>query len=100
MVGKAPLRHNRTAARDDSRQSIRRERNPRQPNTSMQREIVDSLLSLLDERIAHQLPGELFGAPAYFFERLIDGNGANGHRGVAKNPLPDLVNVFCRLRGP
>ena len=94
MVGKTPLGHNRTAARHDSRQSLRRERNPRQSNTGVQREIVDTLLSLLDERVAHQFPGEFFRASAHFFKSLIDGNGANRHRRVAKNPLPDFVNVF------
>lgn len=48
MVCKTPLDHNRTAPRDDSRQSFCRERNPRQPNTCVQSEIVDTLFGLLN----------------------------------------------------
>ena len=80
MVGETPFRHDGAAARDDAGQPASGERNPGQTDARVQREIVDSLFSLLDERIAHQLPGEFFGAAAYFFKCLVDGNGPDGHR--------------------
>ena len=41
------------------------------------------------------LPGELFGLAAHFFERLIDRNRTDRHRRVAKNPLARFVNVLA-----
>ena len=60
----------------------------------MDGEVVHSLLGLLDEGVAVELPGEVFDASVYFFEGLIDGHGADGDRGVADDPFAGGVDVF------
>src|SRR5947208_16701062 len=59
----------------------------------MDREIIDPLLGLLDQRIAEQFPGQLLGLAADFFERLIDRHGADRHRRIAYDPFADRVDV-------
>ena len=59
----------------------------------MDGEVVHALLCLLDERVAVDLPRQLFGPAADFFQRLINRHRADGHRRVAQNPLPGGVNV-------
>jgi len=58
---------------------------------------IDTLFGLLNEGIAHQLPRKLFSSIAYFFESLINGDGANRYRGIAENPLSGLV--ICKKDG-
>ncbi len=102
----APLGHDRAAARHDAGQALRRHRNERQPHTGVNREVVDTLLGLLDQRVAKDLPRQLFGLAVDFFERLIDRHRADRHRRVAQNPLARLVNVLAgrqihhRVRAP
>ena len=67
-----------------------------QQHAGVDREVVDSLLRLFDQRIAEEFPVELFGLPADLFQRLIDRHGADRHRRVAQNPLARLVDVFTR----
>src|SRR5438067_3556172 len=59
----------------------------------MDREIIDALLGLLDQRIAEQFPGQLLGLAADFFERLIDRHRADRHRRIAYDPFADRVDV-------
>ena len=61
----------------------------------MNGEVVDTLLGLLDQRVAIDLPGELFRLAIDLFQRLIDGNSADRHRRVANDPLARLVDVFA-----
>src|SRR5579859_2297550 len=72
----------------------------------MQREVVDALFGLFDERIAHQFPSEFFGAFTYFLERLIDRNRAYRYRTVTNDPFAEFVDVLSgrkihdRVRSP
>ncbi len=59
----------------------------------MDREIVDALLGLLDQRVAEQFPGQLLGLAADLFERLVDRHRADRHRRVADDPFADRVDV-------
>ncbi len=59
----------------------------------MDGEVVHPLLGLLQQGVAEQLPGEVFGDAVGLFQRLIDGHGTDGHRAVAQDPLAGLVNV-------
>ena len=61
----------------------------------MDGEVVNTLLALLDERVAEYLPREVFGLAVDLFESLIHWHRANGHRAVAQNPLARLVNVLA-----
>ena len=95
MVREAPLGHDRPAARDDSRHALGRERNVGEPHPGVDREIVNALLGLLDERVAIDVPGQLLGLAADFLQRLVDRHRADGHRRVPENPLAGLVDVLA-----
>ena len=84
----------RSAARDDPGHPVGRHRHVGQPDARMDREVIDALLSLLDQRVPVNLPGELFGLAADFFERLIDRHGADRHRRVADDPFPGFMDVL------
>ncbi len=61
----------------------------------MDGEVIDALLGLLDEGIAIQFPGKVFGFAVHFFERLIDGHGTDGHGAVAQDPFAGGVDVLA-----
>ena len=61
----------------------------------MDGEVIDPLLGLLDEGVTEQLPGEILDAAVDFFQRLIDGNRADGNGGVAQDPLAGGVDVLA-----
>ena len=61
MMGKAPLRHDRSAPRHDAGDAVGCERYIPKKHTGVDRKIIDALLGLLDERLGVNLPGELFG---------------------------------------
>ena len=64
--------------------------------TGMHREVIDALLTLLDQRVAIHLPGEILGAAADFLERLVDRHRADRNGGVADDPFTRRVNVLPR----
>ncbi len=106
MMREAPLRHDRAAARDDAGHALRGQRNERQAHAGVDREVIDALLGLLDQRVAEELPGEVLGDAANFFERLVDRHRADRHRRIAQDPLARLVDVLAgrkihdRVRAP
>ena len=61
VVREAPLRHDRAAARDDPGDPLRRQRHVGEAHARVDREVVDALLGLLDERVAEDLPRQLLG---------------------------------------
>ncbi len=94
VVREAPLGEDRATARDDACHAARGHRDVAQQHAGVDGEVVHALLALLDERIAVDLPREIFRTPAGFLERLIDGHRPDRDRGVADDPLTRLVNVF------
>ena len=96
MVRQAPLRENRAAARDDAGDAIGGQRHVSQQNAGVNREIVDALFGLFDQRIGKELPRELLGLAADLFERLIDRDRTDRHGRVAQNPLAGFVDVLAR----
>ena len=62
----------------------------------MDREVVDALLSLLDECIAEDFPRQVFGAAVDLLEGLINRNCTDGHWAVTQDPLAGLVNILAR----
>src|SRR5437588_3540170 len=95
VVRQAPLRHDRAAARHDSRHALRGERDERQANSGVDGEVVHALLGLLDQRVAEYLPGQFFSATGDFFQRLIDRHRADGNGAVADDPFARLVDVLA-----
>ena len=95
MVREAPLGEDRSAARDDAGEPARGHRDVAQQHAGVDREVVDALLGLLDERVAVDLPRQVLGTSADFLERLVDRHGADRHRRVAQDPLARLVDVLA-----
>jgi hypothetical protein len=79
MMRETPLRHDRAAPRHDAGDSARGHGNVAKEHAGVHREVVDTLLALLDERLAVDLPGQIFRTTANLLERLIDGHRADRH---------------------
>ncbi|SPV09075.1 Uncharacterised protein [Burkholderia cenocepacia] len=95
VMRETPLRHDRAAARHDARHPVRGERHVLQAHARMDREVVDALLGLLDQRVAEDFPGEIFGLAVDLFERLVDRHRADRHRAVADDPLARFMDVLA-----
>jgi len=93
MMGQAPLCEDRSASADDSRPPAHGQRNVSKQNAGMDREVIDSLLRLLDQRIPIHFPRESLGPATRFLERLVNGNRSDRHGRVSKNPFARFVNV-------
>src|SRR5579863_3800843 len=95
MVREAPLRQNRSAPRNNAGHARGGKRNVAQQHAGVDREVVDALFGLLDQRIAEEFPGEIFGLTIDLLERLINRHGADRHGRVSQNPLTRFVNVLA-----
>ena len=95
VVGEAPASHDRTAARDDAGHTLGGQRNVRQAYAGVDGHVVHALLALLDDGVAEDLPGQVFGDAIDLLQRLVDGHSADGHGGVAQNPLAGGVDVIA-----
>ena len=71
LVRRTPVRHDSTATRDDTREALHRQRDELPAQASMDGEVVDTLLSLLDERVTVELPGELVRLSLDLFQSLV-----------------------------
>ena len=56
LVCRTPVRHDGTATRDDTREALHRQRDELPAQAGVDGEVVDTLLRLLDERVAVKLP--------------------------------------------
>ena len=74
-----PFGHDRTAARDDARHAVCGHGDKGQTHARMDSEIVHALFSLLDEGVAENFPGQVFGLAVDFFQGLIDRHSADRH---------------------
>ena len=92
VMRQAPAREDRAAARDDAGDAPRGHRDVAQQHAGVNGEVIDPLLRLLDERVAIDLPGQIFRAAAGLLERLIDRHRADRHGGIAEDPLARLVD--------
>ena len=95
VMGEAPFRHDGAAAADDAGHAARGQRDEAEEDAGVDGEVIDALLGLLDEGVAEDFPGEVFGAAVHFLERLVDGDGADGHGRVADDPFAGGVDVFA-----
>ena len=93
VVGEAPLGHDAAAARNDAGEALGGHGHETQQDAGVDGEVVHPLLGLLQQGVAEQLPGEVFGDAVGLLQRLIDGHGTDGHRAVAQDPLAGLVDV-------
>ncbi len=60
----------------------------------MDGEVINTLFSLFNERIAEHFPGEVFGNATGLIESLINRNRTNWYRRVTNNPLTCLMNML------
>ena len=82
-------------ARDDAGHPLGGQRHISQPDAGVNGEVVHALLGLLYQRVAKNVPGEVFGLAVHFFQGLIDWHGADGNGRVAHNPLAGFVNALA-----
>ena len=80
VMCQAPFGHDAAAPGNDPGHASGGEGNKAQQDSRMDREIVDTLFSLFDQRIAIDFPREFFSFSGDFFQRLVDGNRADGNR--------------------
>ena len=95
MMRKAPLGHDGAAAADDTGHALGRQRDETQQHASVNGEVIDALLGLLDERVTENLPCQGLGASIHLLERLVNRHGANRDGGVADDPFAGGVDVFA-----
>jgi hypothetical protein len=93
VMGEAPFGHDRAAAADDPGDAFGGQGDVGQADARVDREIVDALFGLLDQRVAVDLPRQVFRYPSHFLERLIDRHGADRHGRVAHDPFARVVDV-------
>ena len=80
MMRETPLGHDGATTRDDTRHALGCHRHIAQQHAGMNGEVVNALLGLLNERVAENFPGQVFGLAVDFFERLINRHGTDRHR--------------------
>ena len=96
-MAQAPFRHDRATTRDDAGDPLGRHRDIGQSHPGVDREVIDALFSLLDQRVAEDLPGQVFGDAADLLQRLIDRYGTDRYRRIADDPFARVVDVApCR----
>src|SRR5918992_535430 len=98
MVRQTPFRQNRAAPRHDSGNALSRPWNVAQQHSGVDREVIDPLLGLLNQRVAVDLPGEILGFATDLFEGLINRHSPDGYGRIAQNPLARLMNVVTRRK--
>ena len=96
MVREAPCGKDRTAAGDDAGDPLRGERHVAQEHAGVDGEVVDTLLRLLDDGFAVDVPGELVRVAADLLERLVDRDSSDRNWRVADDPLAGRVDVLAR----
>lgn len=79
-----------------SDQTIARRRKNAQIGEQFRTAYSGGLVGLLNERVAFQLPCELFGAPHYFFERLINGRSPHQNDPLRNFQLRDIDGPSIR----
>ena len=93
VVGEAPRRHDRATPADDAGDARGGERDEAQAHAGVDREVVDALLGLLDDRVAVDVPAEVLRPAVDLLERLVDGHRADRHGRVPQDPLAGRVDV-------
>src|SRR5579883_2465665 len=94
VMCQAPCGQDRAATRDNAGDTPGSERHVGQAYTRMDRKIIHSLLCLLNQRIAIDLPGKFLGLAPNLFECLVDRYSANGYRSITDDPFTGRMDVF------
>ena len=70
MMSQAPFRMDRPAAGDDAGHAVGGHRHIGEAHAGVDGEVIDALLSLFDQRVADNLPGQVFGFAVRLFRAL------------------------------
>ena len=92
----APRRDDAASSADHAREPVERVVHVFQAYAAMDGEIVYALLTLLDERIAVDIPREVGNLLVHLFESLIERHSAHRHRTVAQDMLTRLMDMATR----
>ena len=95
MVGETPLGHDRTAARHNARHTFCSEWHITQQHTGMDREVIHTLLGLLDQGIAENLPSQVFCFAIDLLERLVNRYRADGYWRITNNPFAGFMDMLA-----
>src|SRR5439155_21046295 len=93
--GQAPAGYDGAAAGHNAGDAPRGERDVGQADASVDGEVIDALLALLDQGVAEDLPAQLVDLAVHFLEGLVDRHGADGDGGGADDPLAGGVDVLA-----
>ena len=93
VVGQAPFGHDGATSRHNACDPLRGHRDMLKQHSSVDGEVVDSLLSLLLQDLQEQINVELLDLPVHAFKGLVDRHGPNGNRGVPQDPLSGVMDV-------
>jgi hypothetical protein len=90
-----PLREDRSAARDDSGDTLGHQRNVFDQHARVDRHIIDALLRLLLDHLEHQLGREVFQT-THSRHRFVNRHCPDWHRRIPQNRLANLWNIAAR----
>ena len=94
MMRETPLGHDRATTGHNTGGAFSRHRHIAQQHTRVDGEVIHPLFGLLDQGVAEHFPSQVFSNAVNFFQRLIDGHGANRYGRITNDPLAGFVNVF------
>ena len=80
VVCQTPLGHDRAATRDNPGDPLGSHGHVTQQHSGMDSEVVDTLLSLFDQGVAEDLPGQILSHTVDLLQGLVDGHSADRHR--------------------
>ena len=64
-------------------------------HSGMDGEVVNPLLTLLDQGVAVYLPSEFTHVAVHFFKSLVNGHSSHRHRTIAYDPLAGFMDIVA-----
>lgn len=96
VMREAPFRMDGATPGHNPRHPSCRQGDEPQQNTSMDGEVVHTLLRLLQKSFPEHLPRQILGNSIHFLKCLVDRDGSNRNRRVSHNPFSRFVNMDPR----
>mmetsp|Transcript_3529 Transcript_3529/g.5111 ORF Transcript_3529/g.5111 Transcript_3529/m.5111 type:complete len:276 (-) Transcript_3529:692-1519(-) len=94
VVEDIPLGMDGSTTADDACHTVNGCGNVSEKNTSMDGEVINTLLSLLDQGLTEDVPIQIFSNPVDLFQGLVNRDGSYGNSRVTHDPFTCLVDVF------
>mmetsp|Transcript_18421 Transcript_18421/g.40109 ORF Transcript_18421/g.40109 Transcript_18421/m.40109 type:complete len:256 (+) Transcript_18421:667-1434(+) len=97
VVENAPLGMNGSSTADDTSHSFNSHWNIMEQHSSMNGEVIDTLLCLFDQSLTENLPGQIFRDTIDLFQGLVDWYCSDRNGAVSHNPFSCFVDMLsCR----